>query len=99
MHLPKSETEVVGALEAALNLAAEAEAIEAKIRAAAKNSSLHAASAEGLADAALAAHIIDAAEHAVLTRFTTLRNQVIAVDDFPRDFGRAEVAARQGAAA
>jgi acyl-CoA dehydrogenase len=99
MHLPKSESEALGALEAALNLAAEAEAVEAKIRAALRNSSLHAASAEAMADAALAAHIIDAAERAQLARFAALRDQVIAVDHFPQDFGRAEMAARQSAAA
>ena len=90
---------MLGALEAALRLAVEAEAIEAKIRAGARNSSLHSASAEGLADAALAANIINAAEHAQLARFATLRDRIIAVDDFPQDFGRAEMAARQRAAA
>jgi len=99
MHLPKSESEVVGALEAALPLAVEAEAVEAKIRAAVRNSSLQSASAEGLADAALAAQIINAAEHAQLARFAPLRDRIIAVDHFPQDFGRAEIAAQQRAAA
>ena len=99
MHLPKSESEVVGALEAALDAAVEAEAVEAKIRAAVKNSALHLASTEALADAAMAAGIINAAEHAHLAHFTALRDRIIAVDDFPQDFGRAEMAARQRAAA
>ena len=102
MHLPKSESEVVGALEAALPMAVEVEAVETRIRAATRNSPLQSASAEGLADAALAAQIISAAEHALLARFATLRDQIIAVDAFPQDFGRAddaEAAQRQRTAA
>ncbi|MFM9972199.1 MAG: acyl-CoA dehydrogenase [Burkholderiales bacterium] len=94
MFLPKSDAEVVGALEAALNLALEAEAVEAKIRSATKNGALSTVKPEGLADAALAANIINASEHALLARFSALRDQVIAVDHFPQDFGRAEVAAQ-----
>ncbi len=99
MHLPKAESEVVGALEAALHLAADAEAIEAKMRAAVRNSSLHSASTASLADAALAAQIINDEEHARLARFATLRDRIIAVDDFPQDFGRAETTAGPRAAA
>ena len=97
MHLPKSESEVVGALEAALDIALEAEAVEAKLRAAVKNNRLNAATPEQLADDALAAELIDSAEHGLLARFKVLRDRVIAVDHFPQDFGRAELAAQIGA--
>ncbi len=99
MHLPQSEAEVVGTLEAALHAAVEAEAVEAKIRAAAKSGALKAANAEDQADAALVAQLISAAEHAQLARFAVLHDKVIAVDHFPQDFGREEGAARQRAAA
>ena len=97
MHLPKSESEVVGALEAALDIALEAEAVEAKLRAAVKNNRLNAATPEQLADDALAAELIDSAEHGLLARFKVLRDRVIAVDHFPQDFGRVELAAQIGA--
>ena len=52
-----------------------------------------AAAAQDLDDAALAAKLITAEEHARLARFAALRDRVIAVDDFPQDFGRAALVA------
>ena len=96
MHIPKSESEVVAALEAALDMATDAEAVGAKIRAAAKSGALITATPEGLAEAALAADLINSTEHTLLARFTALRDKVIAVDHFPQDFGRAEAAVNAG---
>jgi acyl-CoA dehydrogenase len=87
MYLPKTESEVVGCLEAALDAAIRAEAVEQKIRAAQKDGWLAAAGAEELAQAALAAGAITAEEHSILKRATQLRNEAIRVDDFPQDFG------------
>jgi acyl-CoA dehydrogenase len=87
IYLPKNETEVVGCLEAALEAAIRAEGVEQKIRAAQKDGRLAAAGTEELAQAALAAGVITAEEHAILKRATQLRNEAIRVDDFPQDFG------------
>ena len=96
MYVPADESEVVGALEAALNMALEAEAVETRIRAAARNLALAGTTPQALADAALAALIISREEHALLARFAALRDRVIAVDHFPQDFGRGEAAAGTG---
>ncbi len=101
MHLPGSESEPIGCIEAALEAAIKAEPIEQKIRAAQKGGALKAARPEALAGAALAAGVISADEHAQLERAARLRNEVIRVDDFPQDFGQSERArpAAQRAAA
>jgi len=101
MHLPVSESEPIGCIEAALEAAIKSEPIEQKIRAAQKAGALTAARPEALADAALAAGVISANEHAQLERAARLRNEVIRVDDFPQDFGQSELArpAAQRAAA
>lgn len=91
MYLPKTESEVVGCLEAALEAAIRAEAVEQKIRAAQRDGRLAAAGAGELARAALAAGAITAEEHAILERATQLRNEAIRVDDFPQDFGLSRV--------
>ena len=101
MHLPRSESEPIGCIEAALEAAIKAEPIEQKIRAAQKAGTLKDARPEALADAALAAGVVTADEHAQLERAARLRNEVIRVDDFPQDFGQSELArpAAQRAAA
>ncbi len=90
MYLPSSESEIVGALEAALDIALKTEAVDAKIRASVKDGSLKPLGAGDLANAALATNVISPDEHALLARFAALRDQIIAVDHFPQDFGRAE---------
>jgi len=87
MHVPGDEAEVLGAIEAALAIAPEAEAIEAKLRAAQKNGTLKEDRARTLTDAALLQQLISAEEHAALERYAKLRERIIAVDDFPPDFG------------
>jgi acyl-CoA dehydrogenase len=85
--LPKSETEPVGALELALEATVAAEQIEARIRAAVKERRIAGRTPDELAQAALDAGVITAGEQAQLKRRDELRNIVIRVDDFPRDFG------------
>ena len=47
-----------------------------------------------LAAEALAKGLITPEEHELWTRKEALRKQVIRVDDFPQDFGRAEIVER-----
>jgi len=101
MYLPQTEDDPIGCLEAALLAAMAAEPIEARIRAAHKAGSLSGDTQEELEREALAAGIITADEHTQLQRSARLRDEVIRVDDFPQDFGRAELeqpAARRAAA-
>ena len=93
MYLPKSESDPIGCLEAAFEAAPQAEAIEAKLRAAAKAGDIEAASPEDLARAALAARVITVEEEARLKRFAKLRDEVIRVDHFPQDLGVSEARA------
>ncbi len=89
-YLPKDESEAVGAIELALAATIEAEPVEAKIRAAEKTgvfADLPEANVRDLAHAAFAAGIVTLTEYAVLKRRNELRDIVIRVDDFPRDFG------------
>ena len=90
MYLPKAESDPIGCLEAALEAAIRAEAIEAKIRAAQKSGAVAGRTPEELAQAALAARVISGEEQAVLKRAAQLRDEVIRVDDFPQDLGRSE---------
>jgi acyl-CoA dehydrogenase len=90
MYLPKSEADPIGCLEAAFEAAVHAEAIEAKLRAAAKAGDIEAAPGDDLVRAAVAAGIITADEEARLKRFASLRDEVIRVDDFPQDLGLSE---------
>jgi acyl-CoA dehydrogenase len=101
MYLPQTETDPIGCLEAALIATIEAEAIDAKVRNAQKIRTISGKSQEELVRSALAAGIITPEEHAHLQRTARLRDEVIRVDDFPQDFGRAELAlpaARKAAA-
>jgi acyl-CoA dehydrogenase len=90
MYLPKAESEPLGCLEAALEAAISAEAVEAKIRAAQKSGAIRGKNSEELAQAALAARVIGAEEQALLKRAAQLRDEVIRVDHFPQDLGLSE---------
>jgi len=85
--VPESENDPVGALELALEATVAAEQIEARIRAAHKERRIAGRTPDELAQAALDAGVISPAEQAQLKRRDELRNIVIRVDDFPRDFG------------
>ena len=90
MYQPKAESDPLGCLEAALDAAIKAEAVEAKIRAAQKAGTIDGKRAEELAQGALAAGAITTDEHALLARAAQLRGEVIRVDDFPQDLGLSE---------
>jgi acyl-CoA dehydrogenase len=90
IFLPKAESEPFAVLEAALDAAIKAEAVEAKIRAAQKSGAIAGMSAEELAQAALAAKVVGGEEMSLLKRAAQLRDEVIRVDHFPQDLGRAE---------
>ncbi|HET7766716.1 MAG TPA: acyl-CoA dehydrogenase [Burkholderiales bacterium] len=90
IFLPKTESDPFTVLEAALDAAIKAEAVEAKIRAAQKAGAIAGRSAEELAQAALAAKIVGGEEMSLLKRAALLRDEVIRVDHFPQDLGRAE---------
>ncbi len=91
VFIPKNEDEAIGTLEAALRAVIEAEAVEAKLRGAARAGTINARFADELAQQAVAKGVITQAESAVLDRAHALRRKVIMVDDFPRDLGKSEI--------
>jgi acyl-CoA dehydrogenase len=95
-HLPKSEDDAIGALELALEATLAAEPIEAKIREQGRAGRFDGnplANVRDMAQAAFDAGVIDATEFELLKQRNHLRDIVVAVDDFPFDFGRGAVAA------
>ena len=91
VFIPKTEDEPVGALEAALRAVVAAEAVEAKIRGAAKAGTIGGRFADDLAQQAVMHGVITEAESGMLDRAHALRRKVIMVDDFPRDLGKSEI--------
>jgi acyl-CoA dehydrogenase len=83
MYVPKTESDATGVLEAAFHAAVACEPIEKKLREAQKR---------GQTDPQA---VLAPEEHAQWQRKETLRKQVIKVDDFPQDFGRAEIVHQQ----
>lgn len=92
MHIPTDAAEPIAVLEAALVAAVKAESIDAKIRTAQKAGHLKAATPAALAEAALAAGLINAEEHAHLELTANLRAEVVRVDHFPQDLGHGAAA-------
>jgi len=90
MYLPEGEGDPLGCLEAALGAVIKAEAVEAKIRAAQKSGAIRGGGPDELAQAALAAKVIGGEDMSLLRRAAQLRDEVIRVDHFPQDLGRAE---------
>ena len=90
MYLSKSEGDPLGCLEAALDSAIEAEAVEAKIRAAQKAGTIRGGTPEELTASAISAGVVSGEEQALLQRAARLRDEVIRVDDFPQDLGLSE---------
>jgi acyl-CoA dehydrogenase len=87
-YIPNDEHDVIGRLEFAMQAVIDAEPIEAKLRAAAKEGKLPQRTAEERRRAAALAGIITAAEAAHLERTEQLRRDVIKVDDFEHDLSR-----------
>ncbi|HEX4326014.1 MAG TPA: acyl-CoA dehydrogenase [Burkholderiales bacterium] len=87
MYLPKSEKEPLGALEAALHAALEAEVVEQKLRAAQREGKIAGPDHAALVEDAAAKGIIRLDEREALARYARLRDEVVRVDHFPQDFG------------
>ena len=94
MYLSKSETDPTGQLEAALVATIACEPIEKKLREAVKNGLIARRMQEDFATLARDKGIITADDFTLWQKKEILRKGVIKVDDFPQDFGRAEIAAK-----
>jgi acyl-CoA dehydrogenase len=96
MFYPKSEADATGALEAAFVATIACEAIDEKLRKAVKKGKIVARPGIEIGVIGKENGIITAEEYALWNRKETLRKGVIKVDDFPPDFGRAEMTAERG---
>jgi acyl-CoA dehydrogenase len=85
----RREEDPVGRLELALEAAPAADAIEAKLRAAAKAATVSGWTDEERLDSAVDKGILSREEATTLRRFWNLRRACIMVDDFPQEVGRA----------
>jgi acyl-CoA dehydrogenase len=94
MHLAADEADITGALEAAFLASVECEPIEQKLREAVKRGRLATRAGADTPAAAREQGVISDAELALWRRKEALRRRVIQVDDFPPDFGRAEIVRR-----
>jgi acyl-CoA dehydrogenase len=91
IYVSGDENDVIGGLQAAFLAATEAEAIEAKIRAAEKSGALVSRQASEQLVEALKHGVISPSEAEMLRRAHILKRRVIMVDDFPKDFGKEQV--------
>ncbi|HTP62016.1 MAG TPA: acyl-CoA dehydrogenase [Burkholderiales bacterium] len=94
IYVPKGESDPAGVLEAAFLAAIACEPVDEKLRKAVKKGKFIAQPGNDLGSIALQKQIITAEENALWQRKEALRRHVIKVDDFPQDFGRAEVLAK-----
>jgi acyl-CoA dehydrogenase len=95
MYVPKGEADVTGALEAAFLATIACEPIDEKLRKAVKKGKIAPQPGTDIGVIAKENNIISADEYAQWARKEALRKRVIKVDDFPQDFGRAELATAQ----
>ena len=91
MYVPKGD-DATGRLEAAFVAAIACEAIDDKLRKAVKKGKVVAQPGADLGLLAKEKNIITADEYTQWQKKEALRKSVIKVDDFPQDFGRAEMA-------
>ena len=91
MYLPRGEADATGILESAFVATVACEPIDKKLRDAIKQGSLKPRPGADLVTMARDAGIVTAEEYALWQRKEALRKSVIKVDDFPQDFGRAEI--------
>jgi acyl-CoA dehydrogenase len=96
VYLPKGEADATGVLETAFLATVACEPIEKKFREAVKSGALQPRSGTDTALLARDKGIITPEEHALWQRKEALRKRVILVDDFPQDFGRAEIMQKLG---
>ncbi|MGB9150051.1 MAG: acyl-CoA dehydrogenase [Burkholderiales bacterium] len=92
IYVSDDESNVIGGLQAAFIAVVEAEAIETKIRMAAKSGELPGHQAADQIAEALTLNVITPAEAEILRRAQMLKQRVIMVDDFPKDFGKEQAA-------
>jgi acyl-CoA dehydrogenase len=93
MFIPKQESDATGILEAAFLATVACEPIDKKLREAVKNGILEPRSGLNIVAVAEEKNVISHEEHLLWQRKEALRKSVIKVDDFPQDFGRAEIVA------
>ncbi len=93
MFVPKNEADATGQLEAAFLATIACEPVDEKLRKAVKKGKIVARPGVDLGTLAREKDLITADEQALWNRKEILRKGVIKVDDFPADFGRAEIAA------
>jgi acyl-CoA dehydrogenase len=98
IYLPKGEADATAVLETAFLAAVACEPIEKKFREAVKSGALEPRSGVDTALAAREKGVITPEEYAQWQRKEVLRKRVIMVDDFPQDFGRAEIMDKLGEA-
>ncbi len=91
VYVPKDEADPAGRLEAAFLATVACEPIEKKLREAVRKGDIVPRSGVDTAAFARDRGVISAEEYAHWQRKETLRKQAIKVDDFPQDFGRAEI--------
>jgi acyl-CoA dehydrogenase len=91
MYMPSNESDILRALELAVEATLAAEPIEAKLRGAARAGSFPRKHGEDRIVAALATGLISTDEASVLRRAKRLTDQVIRVDDFAQDLGASEL--------
>jgi acyl-CoA dehydrogenase len=91
MYVPKGE-DATGLLEAAFAATIACEPIDEKLRKAVKKGKMVPRPGVDLGSIAKESNLITAEELAQWQRKEALRKSVIKVDDFPQDFGRAEMA-------
>jgi len=91
MYVPKGD-EATGRLEAAFVAAIACEPIDEKLRKAVKKGKVSPPPGADLGLLCREKGILSAEEYAQWQKKEALRKQVIHVDDFPQDFGRAELA-------
>jgi acyl-CoA dehydrogenase len=94
IYISRSESDPTGILEAALLATVACEPIEKKLREAVKSGALVVRSGVDTAVLAKEKDILSTEELALWQRKEALRRNVIKVDDFPQDFGRAEIIAK-----
>jgi len=99
MYVPKDQSDATGVLEAAFRATIACEPIEKKIREAVRSGRLQTRAGTDSAVPARELGVISADELALWQAKETLRKEVIKVDDFPQDFGRAEILQKQAQSA
>jgi acyl-CoA dehydrogenase len=95
MYIGKGEADPSGVVEAAFLATLACEPVDEKLRKAVKKGKIVPQPGVDLGVLGNKNQIITAEELALWQRKEALRRHVIKVDDFPQDFGRAELAAKQ----